>query len=254
MNLVIDVGNSRIKYAFFEGGQLIEAKYLIDGLVEDIRQWKESGTAVHLLLSGSGNILEDTRVLLKELSDFFLEASPLMQLPLKLGYATPATLGFDRIAICAGAMKMNPGCPLLVIDSGTCITFNYVTAEGVFLGGNISPGLEMRFRGLQQYTARLPYVAPAEKYGGIGQTTEEAIRNGVMSGVLFEVENYIRHFVREYKNGKVFITGGNSHFLENHLEEKAEFCSVLGFIGLNEILEHAKNSDQLLKKPSVERI
>lgn len=241
MNLVVDAGNTRLKYAFFDGTRFVEAKYQADELFEDIGKWKEEGEALDLLLSGSGKMPEGMRILLKELADHCMEASPLMALPMKIGYATPGTLGFDRIAICVGAMSLNPGCPLLVIDSGTCITFNYVDAEGVFLGGNISPGLEMRFRGLHQFTAKLPYISPLEEYGGIGRTTEQAIRNGVMDGMLFEVEHYIGHFMERNENARVVITGGNSHFLERRLEADVQFNPILGFIGLNEILLYAKN-------------
>lgn len=240
MNLVLDAGNTRMKYAFFEGERLVEAKYQPDELFQDIGKWKERGAVIDLLLSGSGKIPEGTRILLRELSDICIEASPLMRLPLKIGYATPETLGFDRIAICVGAMGIYPECRLLVIDSGTCITFNYVDEKGTFLGGNISPGLEMRLRGLHQFTARLPYVAPAEEYGGIGRTTEQAIRNGVMEGMLFEVENYIQRFIRKYENAGVVITGGNSHFLQKKLPAEVRFCEILGLTGLNEILQFAK--------------
>ena len=157
--------------------------------------------------------------------------------------ATPETLGFDRIAICVGAKSYYPGASLLVIDSGTCITYNYVSAEGVFLGGNISPGLEMRFNGLHRFTARLPLVTPTETYGGIGQSTEEAIRNGVMSGMLFEVQQYIECFLGQYPEGHVLITGGNAHFLERHLTPDILFCKYLSFVGLNEILKYVKKSN-----------
>lgn len=240
MNLVVDAGNTRLKYAFFDGARFVEAKYQADELFEDIGKWKEQGVVLDLLLSGSGEMPAGTRTLLKELADTCMEASPLMALPLEIGYATPGTLGFDRIAICVGAMSLNPGCPLLVIDSGTCITFNYVDAEGVFLGGNISPGLEMRFRGLHQFTARLPYVSPLEEYGGIGRTTEQAIRNGVMDGMLFEVEHYVQQFVEDHPNARIVVTGGNSHFLEGRLSVEVQFNSILGFVGLNEILLYAK--------------
>lgn len=240
MNLVVDAGNTRMKYAFFDEDRFVEARYQSDELWEDIRTWKDAGKEIHLLLSGSGRIPGEVRFSLKEQTDSFLEASPLMKLPLKIGYSTPETLGFDRIAICAGARKLFPGCPLLVIDSGTCITFNYVDAAGTFLGGNISPGLEMRFKSLHQYTAKLPYVAPQEEYGGIGYTTEEAIRNGVMEGMLFEVKSYIRQWWEKETEAKVVITGGNAHFLENYLAAPVRFCEILGFIGLNEILLYAK--------------
>ena len=180
---------------------------------------------------------------IKEQADYWLEASPALEVPLKIGYATPETLGFDRIAICVGAKSYYPGASLLVIDSGTCITYNYVSAEGVFLGGNISPGLEMRFNGLHRFTARLPLVTPTETYGGIGQSTEEAIRNGVMSGMLFEVQQYIECFLGQYPEGHVLITGGNAHFLERHLTPDILFCKYLSFVGLNEILKYVKKSN-----------
>ncbi len=240
MNLVVDAGNTRMKYAFFEGNQLVETKYSGDSLLEDIGKYRGMNGRVDLLLSGSGRIPEDMREMLKGAVDWWVEASSAMPLPLKIGYATPATLGFDRIAICTGAMKKFPGRPLLVIDSGTCITFNYVDAEGTFLGGNISPGVDMRFRGLQHFTARLPLVKPALEYGGMGCTTEEAIRNGVMNGMLFEVRKYIEEFMESFGNGQVVVTGGNSIFLEEKLSDEVEFCKILGFLGLNEILMFAK--------------
>lgn len=240
MNLVVDAGNTRMKYAFFKDNQLVEAKYCGDSLLEDIGRYRGMGERVDLLLSGSGKIPDDMRDMLKGAVDWWVEASSLMPLPLKIGYATPATLGFDRIAICTGAMGKYPGHPLLVIDSGTCITFNYVDAEGTFLGGNISPGVDMRFRGLQHFTAKLPLVEPSLNYGGMGQTTDEAIRNGVMNGMLFEVRNYIHEFMETFDDGRVIVTGGNSIFLEKKLPNEVEFCRILGFLGLNEILTFAK--------------
>ncbi len=240
MNIVVDAGNTRIKYAFFDRDLLLETKYHEENLLEDILKWKAKGFSMDVFLSGSGKMPEGVVALLKEQADFCVEASPLMEMPLKIGYDTPGTLGFDRIAACTGALKLFPGCPLLVIDSGTCITFNYVSAEGVFLGGNISPGLEMRFRGLQHFTARLPLVKPEKEYGGMGKTTVEAIRNGVMQGMLFEVESYVRHFLEEKNQGKVVITGGNAHYLEQYLQGEMVFHENLGFVGLNEIFRYTK--------------
>lgn len=236
INLVIDVGNTRTKYAFFEGTTLIDVCYGTDRLFEDVRKWKESGACIDVLLSGSGRLPVDTKLLLNECADATIEASSLMPLPLKIRYDTPETLGFDRIAICVGAMSLFPKTSLLVIDSGTAITFDYVSAEGEFLGGNISPGLDIRFRALHQFTARLPYVQPSENYGGVGHTTEQAVRNGVMDGMLFEAEHYITNFLAENNRGKVVITGGNSHFWERRLNLPVVFSPNLGFVGLNGIL------------------
>lgn len=241
MNLVVDIGNTRTKYAFFDGSRLVDAGYDIAGVFEKAGQWKGQGAGLGLFLSGSGKIDEDMRLLLKDLADFWIEAGPDLPVPVKIGYSTPETLGFDRVAICVGGMSLFPGKPLLVIDSGTAITFNYVSGAGVFLGGNISPGLDMRFKGLHHFTARLPCVQPEMNYGGIGRTTEEAIRNGVMDGMFFEVKKYVDDFLRTEEEGQVLVTGGNSVFLKCRLNEEVHFNESLGFVGLNVILEHNKN-------------
>ncbi len=240
MNIVIDIGNTRSKYAFFREDQLLEAHYQLDALFEKIEKWRKQGEKLSVLLAGSGQIDFEMRRMLERLADCFLIANPTMPLPLKIGYATPETLGFDRIAICVGGRCLHPGIPLLIIDSGTCVTYNYLNAAGVFLGGNISPGLEIRFKSLHQYTARLPYVCPTENYGGIGRSTEEAIRNGVMEGMFFEVKCSIERFMTENPDGRVLLTGGNAYFLENRLPFPVSFYRYLSFIGLNEILKYVK--------------
>lgn len=240
MNVVIDIGNTRTKYALFSGRVLVEAGYDIGKIFESLQLLKDSGERVDIFLSGSGKLGEPVKLALKRRADSWLEADPQMPLPIGIGYATPETLGFDRIANCVGGVSLFGGKPLLVIDTGTAITYNYVDENGVFLGGNIAPGMEMRFRGLHQFTARLPYVEPGEQYGGIGLTTETAIRNGVMEGILFEVEGYISRFHETHVNPKVIVTGGNSCFLEGKLAAGVCFCADLGFIGLNSILEFQK--------------
>lgn len=243
MNLVVDVGNTRMKYAFFDEDTFVGNGVQVERLFEEAGCWKNKGAGIHVLLSGSGRITEEIRLLLKGLSTSFREASSLMELPLELGYATPETLGFDRIAVCVGAMGECPGSSLLVIDSGTCITYNYVDADGVFRGGNISPGLEMRFRSLHQYTSKLPLVSPSGQYGEVGRTTEDAIRNGVMSGMLFEINHYIECFRKTEEKAEIFITGGNSCFLEGKVAPGARFCPILGLKGLNRILQYTKKNN-----------
>lgn len=239
-NLVIDIGNTRCKYAFFRLGRLVEASYQRETLFEDIEKWKKQGGKLCIFLSGSGRVDSEFRALLRDQADCFWEAVPGMDLPIKINYATPETLGFDRIAVCVGGRVFCPNAPLLVIDSGTCVTYNYVSGEGCFLGGNISPGLGMRFKSLNQYTASLPEISPEANYGGMGCTTEEAIRNGVMEGMLFEIRQYMREFVRKNSGSRVLLTGGNACFLEGRLGADAMFNPYLGFWGLNEILKYVK--------------
>lgn len=246
MNIVFDVGNTRAKYALFEGDRLVAARYSLDTLAEDLRAWRKEGVPLGIFLSGSGHLEEGMCNSLRGAADAWLEASPQMDLPLKIGYETPETLGFDRVADCVGAMGLYPGRALLVVDAGTCITYNYVSEGGIFMGGNISPGPEMRARALHEHTARLPYVAPALEYGGMGRSTEEAIRNGVMEGMLFELEGYLQRFSREYPDGKIVMTGGYAPFFTERVQN-VEYCEYLGFRGLNDIFRFAEKRSISLK-------
>ena len=243
MNVVVDAGNTRIKYAFFDQDRLLETKYREESLLEDVLRWKAKGFSMDVFLSGSGKIPEGLVALLKEQADFCVEASPLMEMPLKIGYDTPGTLGFDRIAACTGALKLFPGCPLLVIDSGTCITFNYVSAEGIFLGGNISPGMQMRFRALHQFTGRLPLVQREGRELPMGKDTETAIRAGVLKGMEYEISGYIVAMKHKYPELLVFLTGGDDFSFDTNLKSIIFADRFLVLKGLNRILNY--NNDKI---------
>lgn len=240
MNLVIDVGNTRFKYAFLKEGMLLRAGYEPEVMFQELEEWSRQET-VYGFLSGSGKINDSWRQRLKKGTAFLWEAGRHLALPLSIGYDTPETLGFDRIAICAGARMLFPGKNLLVIDSGTAITYNYVSMEGVFEGGNIAPGQEIRFRSLHLFTEQLPYVEGAEGEYGFGKNTADAILFGVMKGVVLEVKGYVEEFCRKYAQRQVVVTGGNSLFLKEKLGTEVCFEKNLGFLGLNEILEYNKN-------------
>lgn len=240
MNVVIDIGNTRSKYAFFDGRDLLSYGFDPQDLVAQLRGIAGQKEEINLFLSGSGKIVPQLREALKEQATFWLEAGTELELPIEIGYKTPETLGFDRIAICVGAHALFPGQELLVIDSGTAITYNYVSREGCFLGGNIAPGVETRFKSLHRYTDKLPCLEPTVEYGGYGRSTREAIVNGVMLGMLFEVEKYIEHFLARKENQQVLLTGGGSVYLKNKLNFPVYMEKHLGFIGLNEILEYSK--------------
>lgn len=240
MNLVVDVGNTRLKYAFFEESVLKQTGFGQDEMVRKLTKLKSEGEKVSAFLSGSGRIRDELRMDIRRNVVYWREAGEEIGLPLEIDYLTPETLGFDRIAVCVGARRLFPEKNLLVIDSGTAITFNYVTAEGKFLGGNISPGQEIRFKALHSFTEKLPYVEGRKEYGWCGKSTEEAIRNGVMNSVMYEMNGYIDAFNRMYPRGQVVVTGGNSFFLTQQLPECVCFEECLGLQGLNEILEYNK--------------
>lgn len=240
MNLIVDIGNTRTKYAVFDEGSWGACGLGLPETYELAASYLKRGEEVNLILSSTGAISEEVREKLRSVSSLFCELSSEIPLPIRLEYDTPKTLGVDRIAACVGGISLFPGKELLVIDSGTAITYDFVSADGVFLGGNISPGLGIRFRALNEFTASLPLVSCSLEHGYIGKNTHDAILNGVMNGMLFEVRGYIDELYKNDPNAVVIITGGGSKYLRRALMRTVVFEDKLVFTGLNRILEYQK--------------
>ena len=150
-------------------------------------------------------------------------------------YESPGTLGPDRIAAIAGAWFRFPGKEVLVIDAGSALTFDYLEGK-VYLGGNISPGLTMRFRSLHYFTGKLPLVTSSEKYSSPGKNTVEAITAGVIDGLVFEINEYIRKAREAKPDLKVVLTGGDGEFLKEKIRFDVDLIHDLVLEGLNQIL------------------
>lgn len=245
MNLIVDVGNTRIKYAVFEKNIYQQGGVGFSAISEFLAGLGKEDS-LNVILSTTGVMPREEKEYLKKMASFFSEFSSGISLPIRLGYETPDTLGTDRIAGCVGGVFLYPGKDLLIIDAGTAITFDFVSASGVFLGGNISPGINIRLRSLNEFTSSLPLVQCSDKYGFIGKNTVDAIRNGVMEGVLFEVRGYIDSWRTTNADSVVIITGGDGKYLRNKLDRVAIFEEQLVMIGLNRILEYQKtvNNDR----------
>ena len=147
-------------------------------------------------------------------------------------------LGKDRIAAVVGAYHYQPGRNLLVIDAGTCITYEVVEAAGRYIGGNISPGMTTRFKALEHYTSKLPYVEETDDVPCIGQSTEEAIQAGVVNGIVYEMDGFIEQMKQKYPDIFVFLTGGHSFYFESRLKNSIFADINLVMTGLNRILEY----------------
>lgn len=240
MNLIVDIGNTRTKYAVSDGGEWVKCGVGLSEAYELAAGYLNRGENVYLMLSSTGAISEEVRNKLREVATFFYELSSEIPLPIKLGYDTSETLGVDRIAGCAGGAFLFPGKELLIIDSGTAITYDFVSAEGEFLGGNISPGLGIRFRALNEFTASLPLVKCSMEHGYVGKNTKDAILNGVMNGILFEVRGYVDELYRGNPKAVVLVTGGGSEYLKRTLDRMVVFEDKLVITGLNRILEYQK--------------
>jgi type III pantothenate kinase len=139
-------------------------------------------------------------------------------IPLRNLYKTPDTLGVDRLALAAGGWTEFPGRNLLIIDAGTCITYDFVNEHGDYLGGGISPGLQLRLRSLHDYTAKLPLVKLKENPPLIGSNTEDSVLSGIVYGTLAEISGIIDHYSKEFKDIQVIFSGGNVKFFESRLK------------------------------------
>ncbi len=236
--LIVDIGNSSAKAALFEGDTPIE-----DFRVEhkDLRQlFTEKAldsTIRAAIVSTVIPLDEEVEQAIKALPYPCLRMSAQLKMPFTIAYKTPETLGPDRLAAVAEACIQQPEHHLLVIDVGTAITYDLVTADGVYLGGNISPGIGMRFKALNLLTGKLPLVNKEGKRTDIGNSTETAIREGVLQGVDKEIEGYIHEYNAKYPNLLVFLTGGGTFLLDNRVKSRTFADSLLVIKGLNRILK-----------------
>ncbi len=192
----------------------------------------------NVIISSVKDYSSELKHTLQERFDTFIELDENTPLPIENCYQTKSTLGKDRIAAVVGAFDLYPNQNILVIDAGTAITYDIVSEKGQYLGGNISPGIEMRLKALNYFTGRLPLVQQKEWNKLYGTTTEEAILGGVLNGVVFEVDKTIDTFKEFYNNLKVIITGGNAEFFDKKLKNSFFVNFNLLALGLNRILEY----------------
>ena len=239
MNLVIDIGNTRTKFSVFNRGEVlitVPVEEFFPSHIDVLQQEYEGLNKV--ILSSVKDYSEELKNALQTKFNTFLELDENTDLPIENCYKSKQTLGKDRIAAIVGAFDIYPDTNILVIDAGTAITYDLLTAEGKYLGGNISPGIEMRYKALNQFTGRLPKIEQAEYNKLFGTTTEEAIRAGVQNGTVYEVDTTISAFKDFYNNLKVFITGGDAEFFDKKLKNSFFVHFNLTSLGLNRILEH----------------
>lgn len=240
MNLIVDIGNTRTKIAFFENNELVEKAILENGTLGEL-------SAATAGLSIDGAILSATGLDTEGVENFLNQQYPFVRfdhttpIPIKNKYKTPETLGKDRLAAVIAAKMMFPKDNCLVIDAGTCLTYNFVTANNMFIGGNITPGLTMRLKAMHHFTARLPeierHTEGVEFMDILGTTTETAVRIGAQVGVLAEVEGFVARFIRNFGKIKVVLTGGDGEFLMKHVVlSERYFERHLVLEGLNQIL------------------
>ena len=235
--LIVDIGNSSAKAALFEGDRLVEEfRVEHEALPSFFADRAMDGDIRAAIVSTVIPLGEEVERAIEQLEFPCLRMSARLKMPFRIAYQTPETLGADRLAAVAEACTQKPGCDLLVIDAGTAITYDIVTADGLYLGGNISPGIDMRFKALNHFTGKLPLVKKEGERHAIGITTETALREGVLQGVDKEIDGYIREYREKYPHLLVFLTGGGSFFLDNRAKKHIFADGLLVIKGLNRIL------------------
>lgn len=241
MNLVVDAGNTRVKTAVFQNNSILEKRNFSkeEFLIQLKKIQKNFPEVTNCILSSVTN-LDSEHVLALEKAYNFLKLDRSSQIPFKNNYATPETLGLDRIALIAAAVQQYPQKNVLVIDAGTCITYDIKTSEEVYLGGAISPGLEMRFKSLHKFTANLPLVMAKPEADLIGKTTETSILSGIINGIKMELKGAIESYNFEFEDLTVIFTGGDSQILSIPLKNGIFANSNFLLEGLNFILEFNK--------------
>lgn len=241
MNLCIDQGNSRTKIAIFDAeGHRINDFVFKQFAARDLQKLFSLYPIENTILSSVVNIEPSIVNLLTKKSHRFILFDYETPLPIRNAYDTPETLGQDRIAAAVGAASLAPGRNLLIIDAGSAITYDFVSLDETYLGGNIAPGLKMRFQALKQQTKKLPLVEIDEKQiiPLFGRNTHDAILSGVVRGVRYEIEGYMRALEHQVGDFEVYLTGGNSAYIGADLRRNVHVEKLLVLIGLNRILEH----------------
>jgi len=239
MNLVIDIGNTRTKFSVFNRGEMIISVPVEEFLPDHVDVLKNEHPSLNrVILSSVKKYSAALKSKLKSEFEQFIELDYNTPLPIENCYQSKETLGKDRIAAAVGAEYLYPNSTVLVIDAGTAITYDLVNDKKQYLGGNISPGIQMRFKALHQFTDELP-LFEQQDFGRIyGTTTKEAILAGVQHGVVFEVDKAIETFKEFYKNLEVIITGGDANFFDKKLKSSFFVHFNLIATGLNRILQH----------------
>jgi len=237
MNLIIDIGNSSTKFAIFDGKKKVTAFHTRGISCEKVEKNLAPYKITKAIISSVRNTPEFVFDLLTVNIPFVHILTSLSKLPFSIEYETPDTLGTDRIAAVAGAYELFGASNVLIIDAGTAITYDFL-AGSKYKGGNISPGLNLRFRALHRFTGKLPLVPLKESYTFPGKNTEDAIAAGVISGVIYEINEYIRTFEKDHSDIRIVLTGGESSFLKDKIGYRAMYLPDIVLDGLNFILEY----------------
>ncbi len=238
MNLVADIGNTTIKIALIGDDKIVSRERFSYPDLEGLGELSTRYSFQKAIISSVREIPAGFAESVKQRARYFHILSYKSAVPFEIVYDAPETLGMDRLAAVAGVYNKYGSSDVLVIDAGTAITYDLLV-DGKYVGGAISPGIEMRFRALNTFTGKLPIVGKDEEDVAFpARDTVRGIRAGVINGVVFEINEYIRKFEKYHKESVIMITGGDSEYLGKKIDHKHFSEPDLVLLGLNNILEY----------------
>lgn len=239
MTLTIDIGNTRRKWAIFDGAQMLNCGYWE---ASDTLPWKDY--EIDETIGCCVGDKESTLQILKNYKIEWLHSDSFDHLPIKINYNSPKTLGVDRVAAACGAWKFSKGKGCVIIDAGTCITIDYLDQNGAYQGGAILPGVHMQLKALHQETAKLPMITTDLKNipSPCGKDTQQSMLAGTQTATSFAIAGFVRHYLELSPNAEIWVTGGNSTWVEMLLKDNANVHveQNLVMIGMNEIAMNKK--------------
>ncbi len=242
MNLVVDIGNTLIKMAVFQEGKLLKKKMgLRQDLLKNLEEIFNAYPQIqYSIVSSVAKTASRAIQKIEERCKLYLLDQQLPQVFINK-YTTPLTLGQDRIALASAASLSYPHQNVLVIDAGTCITYDFINANNEYMGGAISPGLQMRYQAMHTFTDRLPLLEPEEEVTLIGNSTKNSMHAGVILGITGEIDQMINAYRAQNKDLTVILTGGDAQILCKRLKNSIFANSNFLLEGLNYILEFNKS-------------
>jgi len=238
MNLIIDVGNTLVKIAVFDQQQeIVQLSSYTDIDIATIKNTIKKFPGIKACMIGSVRELPDGfHEQLSSLVRLYILGQE-TRLPIKHQYQTFETLGADRIAGVVAANHLYPAQNILLIETGTCITYDFIDAAGIYHGGGISPGIHLRFTALHNFTDKLPLVEPVSDIDLVGNSTETSIQSGVINGVKAEVQGIITGYEDNYEYLTIILSGGNLEYFDKNLKNNIFAVPNIVLTGLNIILE-----------------
>jgi len=241
MYLIIDIGNTRVKTALFDGGKMIDfIRFQPNEFTARINEIAQKYTIDKVLISSVGKLSKKDKKLVNELFTC-ITLDQKTSLPFINKYASPKTLGVDRLALAAAAVTQFPKKNVLVIDAGTCITYDFVSSKKTYQGGAIAPGIGIRYRSLHDYTSNLPLLEKQIPDYFIGDTTAASIHSGIVNGICREIDGVISQYADTYNKLTVVLTGGDAEFLSSQLKNSIFVRPFFLIEGLHTILKYNNN-------------